>query len=436
MPTDLIVTNALIVTADAAGRVIRDGALAVAGGRITRIGPAAEIGREAREVVDAAGMALMPGLVNTHCHATNSLFRGLVEDLPLEPWLQTVWKAEAAILTPETVRLGATLGFAELLLGGVTTTMDMYWHPAETVAAARAVGCRVSTGGIFFDGPGMDKVAAGRRVAEAEAFFDAFGGADDVLPGVFPHGTYTVGPESLRAARAVADRHGGLFCTHAAETRAEQAIVTERYGCSVIRHLDALGLLDARTVLAHCVWLDDEEIAILARTGATVAHNPVSNLKLASGFARVPDMLAAGIRVTLGTDGAISGNDLDLWMALRLAATLHKANTLRADAVSTAQALRMVTLAGAEALGAAERIGSLEPGKLADMILIDLRRPHAVPMFDPMTHIVYSTAKSDVRHVFVGGRQVVKDGALTRLAIGDVLDEVEALAPRIAASIA
>ncbi len=436
MPTDLIVTNALIVTADAAGTVIPDGALAVEAGRITRMGPAAEIGREARAVVDASGMILMPGLINTHCHATNSLFRGLVEDLPLEPWLQTVWKAEGAILTPETVRLGATLGFAELLLGGVTTTMDMYWHPAETVAGARAVGCRVSTGGIFFDGPGMDKVAPERRIAEAEAFFEEFGDADDVLPGTFPHGTYTVGPDSLRAARKVADRHGGLFCTHAAETRAEQAIVTERYGRSVIRHLDDLGLLDARTVLAHCVWLDDEEIEILARAGATVAHNPMSNLKLASGFARVPDMLDAGIRVTLGTDGAISGNDLDMWMALRLAATLHKANTLRADAVSTAQALNMVTLAGAEALGAADRIGSLEVGKEADMILIDLKRPHAVPMFDPLTHVVYSTAKSDVRHVFVGGRQVVRDGALTRIDVADVLAEVEALAPRIAASVA
>jgi 5-methylthioadenosine/S-adenosylhomocysteine deaminase len=194
--------------------------------------------------------------------------------------------------------------------------------------------------------------------------------------------------------------------------------------------------LDTRTVLAHCVWLDDEEIVILARSGATAVHNPMSNLKLASGFARVPDMLAAGVRVTLGTDGAISGNDLDMWMALRLAATLHKANTLRADAVSTAQALGMVTLAGAEALGAADRIGSLEPGKFADMILIDLRRPHAVPLFDPLTHLVYSCAKSDVLHVFVGGRQVVKDGTLTRLHLADVLDEVEALAPRIAASIA
>ena len=204
----------------------------------------------------------------------------------------------------------------------------------------------------------------------------------------------------------------------------------------MIAHLDALGLLDERTVLAHCVWLDDEEIAILARTGASVAHNPVSNLKLASGIARVPDMLAAGVRVTLGTDGAISGNDLDLWLALRLAATLHRGATGRADAVTTSQALRMVTRDGAAALGAGDRLGALEPGKLADMILIDLRRPHAVPLFDPATHLVFSCGRSDVRHVFVGGRQVVRDGRLTGLDLDGVLGEVAALAPRIAASVA
>ena len=334
MSLDLVVTNALVVTGDSAGTVIRDGAVAVSGGRIVRVGPAAEIGGDAARVVDAGGMLLMPGLINTHCHAADSLFRGLVEDLPLEPWLQLVWKAEGAILTRDTVRLGATLGLAETLLGGVTTTMDMFWHPAETVAAARALGVRVSTGGIFFDGPGIDRLAPEARLAAASAFFDAFGDADDVLPGCLPHGAYTVGPESLVASKRLAEARGGLYCTHAAETQAEQAIVTGRYGRSVIRHLDALGLLDDRTVLAHCVWLDDEEIAILARTGATVSHNPVSNLKLASGIARVPDLLAAGVRVTLGTDGAISGNDLDLWMALRLAATLHRGATRRADAVT------------------------------------------------------------------------------------------------------
>lgn len=433
--TDLIVTNALVVAANADGTVIPDGAVAVSGGRIERVGRAADIGRDAPDVVDADGMLLMPGLINMHCHAGDSLFRGLIEDLPLEPWLQTVWKAEGAILNRETVRLGATLGFAELLLGGVTTTMDMFWFPVETVAAARDVGMRVATGGIFFDGRGMDKVPGEARLAEAAAFFDAFGGAADVFPGCLPHGAYTVGPESLGAAKALADARGGFFCTHAAETRTERMDIETRYGRSVIRHLDVLGLLDERTALAHCVWLDDEEIGILARTGATVVHNPVSNLKLASGFARVPDMLAAGVRVTLGTDGAISGNDLDLWMALRLAATLHKAVSLDARAVTSRQALAMVTRNGAAALGAEDRLGSLEEGKLADMILLDLRRPHAVPLFDPETHIVFSTARSDVRHVYVGGRQVVRDGALVLHDLGATLDRVEALVPRIAESI-
>lgn len=432
---DLIITHALVVTADTRATVVPDGAVAVTGGRIERIGTAADIGTDAREVIDADGMLLMPGLINMHCHAGDSLFRGLVEDLPLEPWLQTVWKAEGAILDRETVRLGATLGFAELLLGGVTTTMDMFWYPDETVAAARDVGMRVATGGIFFDGRGMDRVTGSARLAEADAFFDAFGDDEDVLAGCLPHGAYTVGPESLKAAKALAAARGGFFSTHAAETRAERLDIETRYGQSVIRHLDALGLLDARTVLAHCVWLDDEEIGILAERGATVVHNPMSNLKLASGFARIPDMLAAGVRVTLGTDGAISGNDLDLWMALRLAATLHRAASLDARAVTTEQALAMVTRDAAAALDAADRLGSLEPGKMADMILLDLRRPHAVPLFDPATHIVFSTAKSDVRHVFVGGRQVVRGGALTGHDLAATLDRVSAMVPRIAASV-
>ncbi|WP_111431290.1 amidohydrolase [Rhodobacteraceae bacterium DSL-40] len=436
MPSDLVVTRATIVTADARDSVIPEGAVAVTGGRITAIGPAAEIGRDAARVIEAPGMILMPGLINTHCHAADSLFRGLVEDLPLEPWLQTVWKAERAILDRATCRLGARLGLAELLLGGVTTVMDMFWHPQETVGAAKDLGMRVSTGGIFFDFPGMDGHIAERRVADAEAFFSEFAGDPMVLCGTFPHGAYTVGPENLAAARAVTDRHGGLFCTHAAETRAEVADIETRYGRRVIRHLEHLGLLDERTVLAHCVWLDDEEIEILARRRVTVAHNPMSNLKLASGFARIADMLAAGVRVTVGTDGAISGNDLDMWMALRMAATLPKAATLRADAVTTAQALRMVTRAGAEALGAGDRLGSLEPGKQADMILLSTDRAHAAPIFDPMTHVVYSAAKSDVRHVFVAGEQVVRDGELVRLDLGALLAEVRALAPRIAASIA
>lgn len=435
MTADLIVTGAVVVTGDAAGSVVPDGAVAVRAGRIAALGPAAAIGRNAVQVLDAGGAILMPGFVNTHCHAGDSLFRGLIEDLPLEPWLQLVWKAEGAILTPETVRLGATLGFAELLLAGVTTVLDMFWHPFEAVAAARAVGMRVSTGGMFFDGPGVDGLDAPGRLAQAERFIADFNDADDVMAGCHPHGTYTVGPETLVQAAALAERHGVTFSIHAAETRAEQAVVLDRYGRSVIRHLEALGVLGPRTVLAHCVVLDDEEIAILARTGAAVAHNPVSNLKLASGIARVPDMLAAGVRVTLGTDGAISGNDLDPWLALRLAAMLHRGATGDATAVTMAQAFRMATLDGAAALGAADRIGSLEVGKWADMVLVDQRRAHATPLFDPLTHLVFSAGRGDVRDVFVGGRRVVRDGALVGVDLAALVAEVTALAPRIAASI-
>jgi len=437
--SDLIIRNAMVVTCDAAGTVLMDGSVAVSNGRITHVAPSHQLdaGAEtARRVIDGSGHILMPGIVNTHCHAGDSLFRGLVENLALEPWLQTVWKAEGAILNPRTSRLGSVLGFAELLLSGVTTVMDMFWYPFETVAAARTVGLRVSTGGIFFDPEGVTALSIDERADEAERFFAEFAGADDVFPAVMPHGAYTVAPEHLKAAKRIADRHGGLFCTHAAETRAEQADILGRYGRSVIRHLDHLGVLDERAVLAHCVHLDDEELDILARTGASVAHNPMSNMKLGSGFARVPDMLDRGITVTLGTDGAISGNDLDMWMAMRFAATIHKAYSARADAVATRQALEMLTMAGAAALGAKDRIGSLEIGKHADMIMVDVAKPHAVPLFDPMTHLVYSTAKSDVRHVFVGGRQVVQDGRLTRLEIADTIAEVNDLAPRILASIA
>lgn len=324
---ELVVHRAKILTADKAGTRLDEATMVVADGTITALGPDADLkdaAANASTVIDGHGMLVMPGLINTHCHIASTLFRGLVEDLPLEPWLQTVWKAEAAILNPQTTYLGSMLGLAEMTLSGVTTVMDMFWHPYETVRAAREIGVRISTGGIIFDPPGVTGQSVEERFTEAERFFEDFSDADDVMPAILPHGAYTVSPENLQRARAIADRFGGLFCTHAAETRFEVEDITSRYGRSVIRHLDHLGLLDERAVLAHCVHLDAEEIAILARTGARPSHNPVSNLKLASGVAPVPEMLEAGITVSLGTDGAVSGNDLDMWLALRLAAMLHK----------------------------------------------------------------------------------------------------------------
>lgn len=433
---DLVVRAAHVVTCDETMTVIDDGAIAVGGGRILAVGPSAAIAGDGARVVDAGRSILMPGLVNMHCHAGDSLFRGLVENLPLEPWLQTVWKAERAILDPDACRLGAELGLAELLLSGVTTVMDMFWFPEETVRAAKALGIRIATGGIFFDHPGMDGRLADRRLADAAGFFDAFEDDPFVFCGCLPHGTYTVSPEHLQDAARLSRARGGFFCTHAAETALEQATVAGRYGRGVIAHLADLGLLGPDAVLAHCVHLDAADIGLLAASGSHVVHNPMSNLKLASGFAPLPAMLAAGVNVTLGTDGAISGNDLDMWLAIRLAATLHKAVSGDAAAVTTSEALAMATRNGAKALGAADRLGSIEVGKAADFILVATDRLHAAPLFDPVTHLVCSANRGDVTDVFVGGRQLVEGGRLLTADVDALVADANGLRPAIRAAIA
>lgn len=433
--SDLVIRAAYVVTCDDAMAVIEKGAVVIRDGCIAAVGPEESIPVGDAELIEASGRILMPGLINMHCHAGDSLFRGLVENLPLESWLQTVWKAERTILDPETCRLGAELGLAELLLSGVTTVMDMFWFPEETVRAAKALGMRIATGGIFFDPPGMDGHLADRRLADATAFFDAAEDDPFVFPGCLPHGTYTVSPEHLTNAARLSRARGGFWCTHAAETLAEQATVTERYGRRVIGHLADLDLLGPDVVLAHCVHLDEVEIELLAASGTHVVHNPMSNLKLASGFAPVPALLDAGVNVTLGTDGAISGNDLDMWLAMRLAATLHKATTGNAAAVTTGQALAMATRNGARALKAEDRLGSIEVGKQADFILVDIDRLHAAPLFDPITHLVYSAGRGDVTDVFVAGRRVVEAGRLLTADVDALVSAAMALRPAIAASI-
>ena len=439
MSQTIIIENATVVTCDQNHRIIEDGAMIFKGRDISWVGPASKLNADLRasaKTIDAHGKILMPGLINTHAHCGDTLFRGLVEDLPLEQWLQTVWKAEAAILGDADIcRLGVELGFAELLLGGVTSVMDNFWHPDQTFLAAEKSGIRLATGGIFFDFDGMDGDGPDNRLRQAEALFDRFGGSDEMFVGTMPHGTYTVGPENLRAAINLANERNGFFSIHAAETKVEQATIQERYQTSVIRHLSDLGGLSPKTVLAHCVHVDDQELDLLAKSGTHVAHNPLSNLKLASGFAPVPEMQKRGINVTLGTDGAISGNDMDMWLAMRLAATIHKAAWEDPTAVSASEALHMATLNGAKALGAEGYLGSLEVGKRADFILVDHSGPHASPMFNPINHLIYAANKSDVSDVYVSGRQLVKDKQLTTLNAANICSEVRALQPRIVASL-
>ena len=430
---DLVVHNARVVTPS--GSIDRGG-LSVRNGRILAVADEQQIGAfigESTEVLDAEGRILAPGLVNSHCHAGNSLFRGLVENLSLEAWLEQVWIAETAVLTPATTELGALLGLAENLLAGVTSVFDMFWFPEGAAEAATKLGMRVTTGGIFFDGEGIDGKPAARRTADARHFCETYEANPLVTPSLNPHGTYTVGPELLEKVARLADETGALVTIHAAETVREQQTIQERYGTSVIRHLNRLGLLGPKTVLAHCVHIDDEELALLASTRTTVAHNPVSNLKLGSGVAPVPRMLESGVRVTLGTDGPISGNDMDPWLGMRLAAILHKGAQMDPLLISARTAFDLATIRGAEALGL--EAGSLEAGKLADFILLRTDRAHATPLFDPVSHLVFSAGRADVSDVFVGGQQVVRDGHLTRVDLPEVCKEVNAMAPLIAASL-
>lgn len=413
-PVDILIQNGLIVTMDAAERIIEDGALAISGSQIVGVGPSAEFGvrfRAAR-TIDARGKIVMPGLINAHTHVPDTLFRGLVEDLPLEAWLERLWVSERAFLRPDTVRLGARLGYAEMIRSGTTTALDMFWFPEELVAVAREAGFRVMTGPIFFDFEGPDAMPIERRLEQGRALLEQMQGDPLVVPCVLPHSTYTVSPENLQRAQALADNFGAFLSTHVSETRTEVRTVRERYQASPPRHLDRLGLLTERAVLAHCVHLADDEIDLVARRGAAIAHCPVSNLKLGSGIMPLPKMRRAGARLALGTDGPVSSNDLDLWIAMRFAATLHRGVHEDPTVTSAREVVRMVTCDAARALGLGDRIGSLEVGKLADVIVIDLDVPHLVPLYDVYAHLVYTVGRQDVTTTIIHGRIVMQDRRL------------------------
>jgi 5-methylthioadenosine/S-adenosylhomocysteine deaminase len=431
---DLLITGGTVVTVDDAFTIFEDGAVAVSGAEIVAVGPAASLARDfsPREILDASGQVVLPGLVNGHTHAAMTLFRGLADDLSLETWLgKHIWPAEGAFVDRESVIAGTSLACIELLRAGVTSALDMYWFPRECAIAAREAGLRMVVGGVLVDVPGPDGLSPEERLEASRELLQEF--AHDTLIGVSiqPHSTYTVSPGQLRTAKDLADEFGVLFALHAAETVAETKLVTERYGLSPVRHLESLGLLDSRTTLHHAVHLEDEEVALLAARGTSVVHCLESELKLASGIPRLPDLLRAGVTVGLGTDGAASNNDLDLMAEMRLAAILYKGTTGDPTVVPAREALTLATRGGAKAIGLDHLIGSLEPGKRADLILIDFWRPHLVPVYDVVSHLVYAAGRGDVTTVLVDGKVVVRGGKVTTVDERRVIRSVREIARRI-----
>jgi 5-methylthioadenosine/S-adenosylhomocysteine deaminase len=437
-PIDLLVSHGLVVTMDDDWQLIEDGAVAVRGSDIVDVGSATELEERYRDrspqVIDARGGLIMPGLINTHTHGADSLFRGLIDDLPLEPWLDRLWKVEKAILGPDSVRAGARLAYAEMIKGGTTTGLDMFWFPTSSAEAAREAGFRVLTGPVWFDSTEIDGLDADARRQVGEEFVQEYRSDPLVTPCVMAHGTYTVGPEGLADARDLADRHGTLLSTHLSETAAEVSTVEGRYGRRPPDHLEQLGMLGPRTVLAHCVHVEPEEIDLLARRRVVVAHCPLSNLKLGSGVAPLPDMRQAGVRLSLGTDGPVSGNDLDMWLTLRLTGVLHKGVRQDPTLFAAREVVAMATREAADALGKGDEIGSLEPGKRADLIVIGLDRPHLTPLFDVYSHLVYAVGRDDVESAVINGRVVMRERELLTIDEASVIAQVREIGATIGAS--
>jgi len=429
-PADLLITHGLILTIDRADTTLRDGAIAVRGAEIIDVGPTKRLldAYQPTEVIDATGQLVMPGLINTHTHSPAVLYRGLIEDLPLEAWLEKLWVSERQFVTPEYVRLGAALAQAEMLRGGTTTAVDMYWHPEELAQAALESGFRLVAGPVYFDGDAPDRQDTDSREASGREFLQQYRHHPTIIPCVMPHSTYTVSPKSLGRARDLAERFGALLSTHCAETATEVRTVSERHRYSPQGLLDELGMLDERTILAHCVHTSGSEIEQLAEKHVTVSHCPLSNLKLGSGVAPIPAMQKAGVRVTVGTDGAQSSNDLDMWTALRVNATLHKGVHQDPTLITAREALRMATVDAAEAIGLGGRLGSLEAGKLADVVILDLRRPHLTPLYDVYAHLAFAAGRDDVHTVIVHGKVVVRGRDMLTLRENDIMAEVNVLA--------
>ncbi len=433
-PAALVVTNATVVTMNADGRILSPGAVAIQGRDIVAVDtPEAIAARfQPQSSIDAGGQIVMPGLVNTHTHAPMVLYRGLADDLALMDWLQKyIFPGEAKTVSPEFVRAGTRLAALEMIRSGTTTYADMYYYEEEIARATREAGLRGVLGQTIIRFPVADAATPAEGLARAEAFLKAFASDDLVTPALAPHAMYTLDTATLKAVRAVATREHAPVIIHLAETEEELKIARQKHRMTPTAFLESIGFWGERTLAAHAVWVSPADIRILARRRVGVAHNPESNMKLASGTSPVTALRAAGVAVGLGTDGAASNNDLDMFEAARQAAFLHKLVTRDPRAIPASTALRMATIDGARALGMDQTIGSLEPGKRADLIVVSISSARQTPMYDPLSHLVYVTGGGDVLTTIVNGKILMQDRKVLTLDEPAVLAEARTWSTKV-----
>ena len=432
---DLIIVGGTVVTMNGSGDVIVDGAVAVEGYAIVAVGSRADVSRAfvAETTIDASGTLIVPGLINAHTHAPMVLFRGLADDLQLMDWLENhIFPAERAHVDEEFVLVGTRLAALEMLLSGTTTFVDMYYFEEQVAQAASEAGLRAVVGETIIGIPAPDNASVDEALAYTERFLERWRDDPLITPAVAPHSAYLLEPEGLKASRALADRFGAPLLIHLSEAEPEQEVVRARFGKTPTEHLRDLGVLGPRLLGAHGVHLNASDRKLLLDAGAGVTHCPESNMKVSAGRAPVPQMLAEGMRLGLGTDGAASNNDLDMFEEMLMAALLAKHGTGDPTAAPAAAVLEMATLGGARALGMESDLGSLEAGKRADIVVVSLAAPRLQPLYDPVSHLVYAAKGADVRDVIVNGRIVVRERRVLTLDAAVVLADAERLSARIA----
>jgi 5-methylthioadenosine/S-adenosylhomocysteine deaminase len=438
-PADLVLSAGRVVTMDASKRVIENGALAIQGTTIAAVGTKAEIDRrfQPKSRIDSPDAVLIPGLINTHTHAPMSLLRGIADDMRLQDWLQKfIFPAEAKNVNPEFVRWGTRLACAEMLLSGTTTYTDMYYFEEVVAEATKECGMRAVLGQTIIGFPVPDAKTPADGLKRAESFLNRFHRDDLIVPAVAPHAVYTNSDETLKSARALANKYDVPFVIHLSETKRENDELLAKRSMTPTKLLDSLGALNGQTVAAHGIWIDEADMSILQQRGVGVSHCPSSNTKLASGVAPVLRYLASNVAIGLGTDGpAGSNNDLNLFEEMDLAAKLQKVHTMDPVSLSAEQAFAMATIGGARVLGMEKQIGSLEKGKRADIVMIGTDVPHARPMYNVYSQLVYALKGSDVQNVVINGRLVVRDRRVLTINVSQTLKKADEFQKSIATSI-
>ncbi len=433
---DYIICGDYVLTMNGHLEVIHKGAVAIKGSEIIAVGGADSILSKYSysKMIGGKDRVVMPGLINSHCHAPMVYFRGLADDLPLKTWLENhIWPAENRWLSPEFVRDATELACLEMLRAGVTIYNDMYFFADSAAEASKSLGIRGILGSGIIDFPTISGKSPDDYLGKAENFISKWKGDDLIIPSIAPHAAHTCCPDTLLKSKALAARLDVPIHMHLSETEWEVEEIVSQYGKRPVEHLENIGFLDDRLIAAHCVHVNEMEIGILRKRNVAVAHCVESNLKLASGVAPIPAMLKAGVKVSFGTDGAASNNDLSVLSEMSTAAKLHKAIAKDPTVLDSKTAVLMATKLGAEALGLGHKIGSIEKGKAADVISIDLRKPHLMPLYDIYSHIVYSAMASDIKTVLVNGKLLIDDGEHTSGRDEEILRKAAQWQTKIAA---